>query len=107
MSTTQDKPKAKRAGSKSAQIVSLIATGLFCLAATLRAQDYQIRSDYMGGYNVYGPGYRLQQQIQPDHMGGYNVYGPGYRLQQRIQPDYMGGYNVHTMPRSYGYGYGY
>lgn len=88
--------------------LKLTLAAIACAITSATAQEYQIRPQpFGGGYNVYGPGYQLQQQIRPQPFGGgYNVYGPGYQLQQQIRPQpFGGGWNVHTMPRSYGYGY--
>lgn len=79
----------------------LVGVALLFAAVNCNAQNY----------NVYGPGYQLQQQIIRQPSGGYNVYGPSYQLQQQIirQPSIGGygnpygnppnaGWNVRTMP---------
>jgi hypothetical protein len=79
----------------------LVGAALLCAAVNCNAQSY----------NVYGPGFQLQQQIIRQPGGNYNVYGPGFQLQQQIirQPSIGGygngygtppnqGWNVKTMP---------
>ena len=64
------------------------------LAASLaQAQDFTVRSNGAGGFNIdAGPG-RPYITATPDGAGGFNVdTGPGFDV--TIRPDGAGGYNV-------------
>ena len=63
------------------------------LGTSAHAQDFTVRPDGAGGFNIdAGPG-RATITARPDGAGGFNVdTGPGFDV--TIRPDGAGGYNV-------------